>query len=264
MSEFKQKYGPWALVTGASSGIGMEFARQLAAQGLNLVLVARREDKLNALSSELKSRHGIDAKVVTADLSREDFLPALRSATAGLEIGLLVNNAGLTTTGAVVDNKLEDELELLHLNCRAPLMLAHEYGKAMRDRKRGGMVFLGSVLSFAAVPVWANYAASKAYDLMLAEGLAAEMKEHNVDVLALCPGFTRTEFAEFAKLNDLMAMDAGPVVKTALNKLGKARVAVPGIMNKLNIFTTRLQPRFLNTLIFGMVVKPSQQVNLHR
>lgn len=264
MSEFKQKYGPWALITGASSGIGMEFAQQLAQQGLNLVLVARREDKLNTLAGELKSKYGIDTKVVTADLSREDFLPALKNATAGLEIGLLVNNAGLTTTGAVVDNKLEDELNLLHLNCRAPLILAHEYGKSMRDRKRGGIIFLGSVLSFASVPVWANYAASKAYDLMLAEGLAAEMKEHHVDVLALCPGFTRTEFAEFAKINDLMAMDAGPVVKTAINKLGKSRIAVPGFMNKLNIFTTRLQPRFLNTFIFGMVVRPTQKINQHQ
>ncbi len=264
MSEFKQKYGPWALITGASSGIGMEFARQIAAQGLNLVLVARREDKLNTLAGELKAKYGIEVKVVSADLSGDDFMPALKNTTANLEIGLLVNNAGLTTTGVVVDNKLEDELNLLHLNCRAPLILAHEYGKSMRDRKRGGIIFLGSVLSFASVPVWANYAASKAYDLMLAEGLAAEMKEHHVDVLALCPGFTRTEFAEFAKINDLMAMDVEPVVKAALNKLGKSRIAVPGFMNKLNIFTTRLQPRFINTLIFGMVSKPTQQVNLHQ
>src|SRR5690606_2449994 len=127
MSEFKQKYGPWALITGASSGIGMEFARQIAAQGLNLVLVARREDKLNTLAGELKAKYGIEVKVVSADLSGDDFMPALKNTTANLEIGLLVNNAGLTTTGAVVDNKLEDELNLLHLNCRAPLILAHEY-----------------------------------------------------------------------------------------------------------------------------------------
>lgn len=264
MSEFKQKYGPWALITGASSGIGMEFAQQLAQQGLNLVLVARREDRLNTLANELKAKHGIEVKTVSADLSRDDFMPAIKSATANLEIGLLVNNAGFTNTGPIIDNALEDELKMLHLNCRAPLMLAHEYGKPMRDRKCGGIIFLGSVLSFASVPVWANYAASKAYDLMLAEGLAAEMKEHHVDVLALCPGFTRTEFAEFAKINDLMAMDAGPVVKTAINKLGKSRIAVPGLMNKLNIFTTRLQPRFINTLIFGMVSKPTQQANRAR
>jgi hypothetical protein len=96
---------------------------------------------------------------------------------------------------------------------------------------------------------------------MLAEGLAAEMKEHNVDVLALCPGFVRTEFAEFAKLNDLMAMNVQPVVSLALRKLGKSRVAIPGIMNKLNALSTRLQPRFLNSLIFGLVVRPTQKLN---
>lgn len=261
MNEFKQKYGPWALVTGASSGIGVEFARQIGEMGLNLVLVARREDRLKTLAEELKGKHAIEVKVVGADLSRDDFLPTLKEATSNLEIGLLVNNAGLTTTGTVIDNTLEDELNLLHVNCRAPLMLAHEFGKQMRDRKRGGMIFLGSVLAFASVPYWANYAASKAYDLMLAEGLAAELKEHNVDVLAVCPGFTRTEFAELAKLNDLMAMDAQPVVALALRKLGKSRIAIPGIINKLNALSTRLQPRFLNTLIFGLVVRPTQELN---
>ena len=261
MNEFRQKYGPWALITGASSGIGMEFARQIAEMGLNLVLVARREDKLKTLAEELKDKYAIDVKVVSADLSRDDFLPVLKEATSNIEIGLLVNNAGLTTTGKVIDNSLEDELNLLHLNCRAPLILAHEFGKPMRDRKRGGIIFLGSVVAFASIPDWANYAASKSYDLMLAEAMAAEMKEYNVDVLALCPGFTRTEFAEFARLNDLMAMDVQPVVKLALSKLGKSRIAVPGIMNKFNVLSTRMTPRFINTMIFGMVVKPTQKLN---
>jgi hypothetical protein len=197
---------------------------------------------------------------VSADLAG-DFLPAIRSATAGVEIGLLVNNAGLTTTGALVDNRLEDELRLLDVNCRAPLILAHEFGRPMRERRRGGMIFLGSVLSFASVPDWANYAASKSYDLMLAEGLAAELEKSGVDVLALCPGFTRTEFATFAKANDLMAMDAPPVVRAALDKLGRRRIVVPGILNKLNIISTRFAPRFVNTFIFGRVVAQTQQLN---
>jgi len=261
MIEFKQKYGPWALITGASSGIGMEFARQLAERGLNLALVARREDKLKSLATELADKFTIEIKVIIADLSRDDFLPNLKNAVSSLEIGLLVNNAGQVNTGAIVDNTLEEELKLLNLNCRAPLILAHEFGKQMRDRKCGGIIFLGSVLSFASVPYWANYAASKAYDLALAEGLGAEMKEHHVDVLALCPGFTRTEFAEFAKLNDLMATDVQPVVKHALNKLGKSRIAIPGFINKLNGLSTRLLPRFHNTLIFSAVVRPTQRLN---
>lgn len=261
MNNFKQKYGPWALVTGASSGIGMEFARQLAERSVNLVLVARREDRLNTLAGELGNKYAVDVKVVAADLAKDDFMDRVRNATSGLEIGLLVNNAGLTTTGPVVDNRLEDEIHLLNVNCRAPLMLAHEFGRQMCDRKRGGMIFLSSVVAFAAVPDWTNYAASKSYDLMLAEGLAVEMKKHGVDVMALCPGFTRTEFAEFARINDLMSMDVEPVVKYALRKLGKTRIAVPGIINKFNSLSTRLSPRFINTWLFGMVTRPTQQLN---
>lgn len=261
MIDFKQQYGPWALITGASSGIGMEFARQLAGHGLNLVLVARREDRLKALAAELHGKHAITARVVALDLSREDFLPELRNAVFGLEIGLLVNNAGRVNNGPVLDNHLQDEIALVNTNCRAPLVLAHEFGMPMRRRKRGGIIFVSSVIAFASVPCWASYAASKSFDLMLAEGMAAEMEDHHVDVLALCPGFTRTEFIKFARINSLMAMDVQPVVRYALDKLGKTRIAIPGIMNKMNSLTTRTMPRWINTLIFGAVVRPTQRLN---
>lgn len=262
MNDFSNKYGPWALVTGASSGIGMEFARQLAQGGLNLVLVARREDKLKTLAGEISSRHPVEIRVVIADLTSDDFLSTLKNSTRDLEIGLLINNAGLTVTGPVVDNSLDDELKLLDLNCRAPLVLAHEYGKQMKERRRGGIIFLSSLVAFASVPYWTSYAASKSFNLMLAEGLAAEMKEHNVDVLALCPGFTRTEFVKFARINDMMALDVEPVVQYALKKLGKSRIAVPGVMNKFNSVSTRLLPRFLNSLVFSLVIRPTQKLNM--
>ncbi|OGT35986.1 MAG: hypothetical protein A2W28_08710 [Gammaproteobacteria bacterium RBG_16_51_14] len=259
MSDFKNKYGPWAIVTGASSSIGMEFSRQLAAKGLNLFLIARREERLKALASDLSSKHGIDARIIAVDVSSEDFLSGIRSVTSGFEIGLLINNAGFTNTGALVENNLEDEIRLLHVNCRAPLMLAHEFGKQMKDRKKGGIIFLASIVAFASAPRWTNYCASKAYDLMLAEGLAAEMKEYGVDVLALCPGFTRTEFQKLARINDLIAMDAEPVVCMALDKLGKSGIAVPGLFNKFASFSTRFQPRSLNTFIYKQVIRHSQQ-----
>lgn len=261
MSDFKQIYGPWALVTGASSGIGREFAGQLAQRGLHLILVARREERLNALATELKNIHAVEVKVAGIDLSREDFLPDLRQVTAGLEIGLLINNAGFTNTGAFIENKLEDELRLLQVNCRAPLILAHEFGKQMKERKRGGIIFLASTVAFAAVPRWANYCASKAYDLVLAEGLAAELKGSGVDVLALCPGFTRTEFQKLPKLTEMFAMDTAPVVARALEKLGKTRFTVPGLFNKFASFSTRLQPRAVNTFIYEQVIKPAQDHN---
>ncbi len=121
------------------------------------------------------------------------------------------------------------------------------------------MVFLASIVAFASAPRWTNYCASKAYDLMLAEGLAAELKVHGVDVLALCPGFTRTSFTKLARINDWIAMDAEPVVRLALAKLGKSGFTVPGLFNKVASFSTRFQPRSLNTFIYEQVIKPSQQ-----
>lgn len=262
MNSFKQKYGPWALVTGASSGMGSEFAKQLAAKGLNLILVARRENRLKTIAAELGNRHSIDTRVVTADLSREDFLSDIKNAISDLEVGLLVNNAGFTNTGTLIENTIEDELNLLHVNCRAPLILAHEFGRQMKERQRGGIIFLASTVAFAAVSSWTNYSASKAYDLMLAEGLAVELKEHGIDVLALCPGFTRTEFQRLPTITNAMAMDVEPVIKLALKKLGKSRFTVPGFFNKFASFSTRIQPRALNTFIYEQVIKPVQQYNI--
>ncbi len=261
MNNFKQKYGPWALVTGASSGIGSEFAKQLAAKSLNLILVARREDRLNTLAADLKKEYSIETRVVPADLSKEDFLPDIKSSISDLEVGILINNAGFTKTGPLVENTLEDELKLLHVNCRAPLILAHEYGRQMKERQKGGMIFLASTVAFAAVSSWTNYCASKAYDLMLAEGLAVELKKYGVDVLALCPGFTRTEFIELPKITNAMAMDVEPVVKLALKKLGKTRFTVPGLFNKFATFSTRWQPRALNSFIYKQVINPAQHFN---
>src|SRR5262249_29465053 len=188
------RFGPWALVTGASSGIGEAFARRLAELRMNLVLVARREDRLRRLADELQGRHMIGTRVVSADLSRDDFLPVIEQATADLEIGLLVNNAGLGTVGKFLDNDLNAELAMIYVNNRASLILAHHFGRLMRARHRGGMIFVASFRGFAGVPAMSNYAASKAHSLVFAEGLARELQNDGVTVQALCPGATRTEF----------------------------------------------------------------------
>ncbi len=121
MNKFAEKYGPWALITGASSGMGVEFAKRLAASGLNVVLVARREDRLRRLATELEREYSIETKVVALDLSRDDFLEPLRDATAEIEVGLLINSAGFATSGHLLDNDLDAELAMLHVNSRAPL-----------------------------------------------------------------------------------------------------------------------------------------------
>lgn len=254
--DFKTKYGPWALISGASAGLGEEYARQLAAKGMNVVLVARREDRLQALGKALSDEFGIEYLAVAADLSSPDFLPDLAAKTAGLEIGLLINNAGFTNSGDFLDNDLEAEIRLVDVNCRAAVILAHHYGQGMRERKRGGIIFTASIAGFAGIPFWANYSASKSFDLKLAEALGAELKPHGVDVLALCPGATRTEFATYDGLiASVMTMKPEPVVRGALNGLGRKRTWVAGLINRSNVFFTRLLPRTWNSVLFGFVVR---------
>lgn len=256
MGDLKQKYGPWAVVSGASAGLGEEFARQLAGQGLNLVLIARREDRLQSLGAALQQEFGIEYRCVAVDLGREDLLEPIQAATADLEIGLLINNAGFTNSGEFLDNSLEQELLLLHVNCRAAMVLAHHFGQAMRERRRGGMIFSASIAGFAGIPYWGHYSASKAYDLILAEALGGELARHGVDVMALCPGATRTEFEDYkGPVAALMAMNADTVVSQALRKLGKRRTTVAGLLNLVNVLATRLLPRPLNSWLFGVVVR---------
>lgn len=252
--DFKKKYGPWALVTGASSGIGLEFSRQLAALGLNVALVARRKERLVDLARSLKKDHGIETKVLPTDLSQAGFLADLQKATEDIKIGLLINNAGFGTTGVLLENDLETEIKLLHVNCRAPLILAHAYGKPMKDRGQGGILFVSSVVGFTAVPFWSNYAASKAYDLYLSEALAYELKPYGVDVLALCPGTTEAEFQDIAGTKKIRPMPVEKVVSLALYQLGRKRIIIPGILNTLNVLSIKLLPRTWSTAMFGKVI----------
>jgi len=256
MTDFRNRYGAWALITGASSGIGTEFARQLAAQKLNLVLVARRRDRLNELATALKVEHGIQVKVVALDLAKPNFMATLKKQTAGLNIGLVVNNAGFGTAGEFLENSLERELQMLDVNCRAPLMIAHEYGRLMASHRRGGMIIVSSVVSFQGVPYMSHYAATKAYDLLLGEGLWYEMRKLGVDVVTLCPGATATEFSHVAETRPQSgAMLVGPVVKAALDALGHKSVVVAGFRNKLLVFFTRLIARRFATLAAARVMK---------
>jgi uncharacterized protein len=266
MKNFVERFGPWALVTGASSGIGEAFARRLAEIGMNLVLVARREDRLRKLAEDLHSQHSVSTRVVPVDLSQDDFLPVIEQATADVPVGLLVNNAGIATTGNFLDNDLGSELALLHVNSRAPLILAHHFGRVMRQRGRGGIIFVASTLAFAGVPSMSNYAGSKAHDLVFAEGLAKELRHDGISVLALCPGPTRTELWPSGS-DPGPAMQPRAVVDIALKKLGRKTTVVAGWTNSLTAWATRLLPRSWNATIFGWVVggmlrgvKPPAQV----
>ncbi|MDA2919055.1 SDR family NAD(P)-dependent oxidoreductase [Desulfobacterota bacterium AH_259_B03_O07] len=258
MNSFKQKYGPWALVTGASSGLGAEFAKQLAAERINIVLVARREDRLRALAEELKKNSSVDSRVVSADLSQDDFLGRINEATTGLEINLLVNNAGSVLSDHFLSHDIQSELDILYLNSRAPMILTHHFGKLMKSREKGGIIFVASVVGLAGIPGWTNYASTKGQNLLFAEGLGGELKQDGVDVLALAPAFIRSEFMELTSFGKFMSLPVDRVVRVALKNLGKKRVVTPGLIHKLIAFSTRLQPRFLNTKIFRAVISASQ------
>lgn len=254
MNDFSRRYGPWALITGASSGIGREFARQAAARGLNVALVARREERLAELAAGLQARHPIHAITIPVDLCFDGFLEIIQAATAGLEIGLLVNAAGFSLTGPLLEMDRDAMTRMLNLNCRAPLLLAREYGPAMQARRRGGIIFVSSVAGFTATPLWSLYSATKAFDLLLGEGLAAEIRSGGVDVLSLAPGTTRTEFLDVAGINDFMSLEPEAVVRQALERLGRSDLVVTGWFFRGGIFATRFLPRAVNRAVFGRLL----------
>lgn len=222
-SDLLQKYGPWALVTGAAQGIGAEFAEQLAAAGLALVLVDVEEAKLRERCAVLQERHGVEVRPVVLDLRREDLLDALLPEVAGLEIGLLVNNAGIAKIGPFLPQAPDFLLDQLHVNTRAVLLLTHALGREMQARRRGGIIVVSSGAAWVGTAWNANYAASKAWGLVFAESLWAELADDGVDVLGFMPSSTDTEMlwrnTPNAPKASVMPVDAA--VREALHALGR-------------------------------------------
>jgi short-subunit dehydrogenase len=180
-------------------------------------------------------------------------MPRVEQATDGLQVGLLVNNAGIANAGRFLDNDLGAELALLHVNNRAPLILAHHFGGLMRARSRGGILFVSSAVAAVGVPSWSNYAASKGFELIFAEGLAKELRKDGIAVLALCPGPTRTELWSDGS-RPLFPMQPRAVADIALKNLGRRTTVVAGWSNSLMVFSTRLLPQSWNASIFRWVV----------
>lgn len=252
---FKEKYGEWAVVTGASSGIGVEFSHQIAARGLNVVLVARRKPLLQELSAILIEKYKIEVRIIEADLSIDGFQTAILEGTNDLDVGLLVNNAGINCEGQVFRRSLERNLQMIQVNMKAPYILAYEYGKIFTKKGKGGIIFTSSISAFNANPYLTNYAATKAYILSLAEGMHYELKEKNIDVLALCPGFTKSEMTHGLK-DSMLLMEAAPVASAALDALGKKITVIPGFINKAQVFlNNRILGRWGATELSGAVLK---------
>ncbi len=240
----------WALITGASSGIGAEFARQLAARGMHLVLTARREELLTKLAAELHQAHGTKTEIIVADLSlpQEPARLVEEFQKRGLTLELLVNNAGFGQVAEIEKTDVSTILSMIQVNIAALTDLTYRVLPAMLARGHGGIINVASVAAFQPVGYMGPYAASKAYVLHFSEALWAEARDRGVTITALCPGTTRTEFFDISGvpgwLERRSAQDVKPVVRTALKALEKRRqYAVSGWKNYLLSLLVRLATR---------------------
>ena len=240
-ARFRGRYGPWGLVAGASEGLGAAFARGVAARGLDVVLVARREKPLAELAAALEAEHGVRTRILVEDLGSPGAVERILEATCELEIGLFVYNAALSKIGPLLDQPLEDLRAMLAVNCAGPLGLCWGLGRPMRERGRGGMVLMSSLAGFQGGALLAAYAATKAFNLVLAEGLWDELRGGGVDVLASCAGATLTpnfEASRPARMSFFAPapMPPGRVVDDAFAALGKRPSTVPGLGNRFASF----------------------------
>ena len=222
-----------SLITGASSGIGEEFALQLAADGADLILVARRENLLQALADRIRSEHRVSVDVLVVDLSRADAAENITDAFP--EVDVLISNAGFGYPGDFGDQNLAMDRDLIQLNCTTPMELAHFYFSKMKAAGRGKILFVSSTLGFQGVPHMAQYSATKGYLINLAEALHWEGKSVGVGVSVLCPGATDTPGkdhfdVDYDKL-PIKWMKVNKVVKSGLDGLGKRPIIIPGVRN---------------------------------
>jgi len=257
MTGFGERYGPWALVAGASQGLGEAFARALAARGLRLVLLARRPGPLETLAAELRERHRVEVRTAVFDLARPDVADEVERIVQGLEIGLLVYNAAHSVIGPFLDHPLAEHLKVIDLNCRGPLSLAHRLGGQMAARGRGGIILMTSLAGSQGGPLIASYAASKAFNLVLGESLWDELGPRGVDVLACRAGATDTPgYASSRPKHSIPLMEPGPVVEQTLRALGRRPSLVTGGLNSAYAFLLgRLLPRRTAVRIMGRATR---------
>jgi short-subunit dehydrogenase len=256
--------GKWALITGASAGIGVALAEELAAGGTKLVLTARRKDRLDELAHRLSATYKVATEVFPADLADSNGPEQIFAFTKqkGIEIDLLINNAGFGQYGEFHSVEKQRLLDMVQVNCSAVVNLTRLYLPEMIARGRGDILILASTASFQAVPYISTYAATKAFDLLFAEGLAEEMKPYGIRVCALCPGSTESEFHTVSGQEKFKrrAETAEKVARTGLKALaaGKSYV-ISGLGNYLGAHGERLVPRRFVAKVAGGLFKPEKK-----
>lgn len=256
--------GKWALVTGASAGIGLELARQLASAGANLVLTARRTDRMQTLAAEFAAKHSTKVEICGADLTETGAPEQIYAFTSGrgIEIELLVNNAGFGAFGYVHKIPSQRIAEMIQVNCTAVVTLTQLYVPAMIARRRGDVLIVSSVAAFQPVPFNSAYAATKAFDLLFAEGIAEELRPFGVNVCTLCPGSTTTEFQDVAKQPDRTFRSpetAEKVARVGLEGMARGETCViSGGKNFLMVELERLAPRRFIAKMAAKMMQPSE------
>jgi short-subunit dehydrogenase len=253
-SSFKEKYGPWALVTGASSGIGQQLAVQLAQRQLNVLLVGRNAPELANTAAQVR-RHGAQAEVILADFEQPNTVQDVIRATEKYDVGLCIPAAGFGDSGLFVDADLTIQQAMLQVNVNAVMTLTHHFANRMKQRGRGGIILLASMLGFHGAPFSANYAATKAYVLSLGEALAIELKPAGVHLLVSSPGPTATGFAKRASMNMGKMMTAQEVATETLQALGNASTLLPGGLTKFLRGSLSTLPRYFQIRIIGNIMK---------
>ena len=249
----KTDYGDWAVITGATSGIGLEIAKCICEAGLNLIAVGRNEANLKALRLEVTSRYGILCETLQADLGKDQWIKVVEVAESR-NVGLFVASAGFGTSGAFIRNDIEAETDMLRVNCEALLKLTHYFAKRFSRQGGGGIVLMSSMVAFQGVPFSANYAATKAYVQSLAEGLYHELKPFGVDVLAAAPGPVGSGFAKRANMRMGRPMKPEDIAPPILEALGKKSTVLPGSLSKLLVYSLRTLPRWGKVRIMKQVM----------
>lgn len=252
-NRFRDRYGPWALVTGASDGIGRAVAGSLAHRGLNVVLAARNATRLQSTAEQI-SASGVETHCIAADLAEPGAAAALAGQTGHLDIGLVVLAAGFGTTGTITELPLEPELEMIAVNVSAVTALAHAFAPRLIARGHGGIVLFGSITGWQGVPGHATYSATKAYVQSFAEGLHGELRPRGVDVLSVAPGPVSTGFGARAGLTMGSATTAEVVARAALAALGRRTTVVPGARAKFLTGALMTLPRGPRSAILSRVM----------
>lgn len=250
------RYGKLALVTGASSGIGKAFSYRLASLGFNIIITARRIERLNQIKKDLETSYNIEVIPVTADLSALEGNKIVADIIRQKNIGLFVANAGIGKIGPLYSNSNQLIEQMINLNCVSSARLIKDASSQMLGRKRGAIINVSSVMAKLPLSYAALYSGTKAFNLAFGEAIYNELKESGIDVLTILPGSTKTEFDGFGnKIKESKQRTADQVVKTSLKALGKKPVIVDGIKNKIIVVLSKLVSNSIRLKITGIVSK---------